>query len=93
MQFWIIIGILFLNNVSIARVPLNNHKGNGIVYREILDDKSYLKSLRQEDISFLFHEAGQIRRYGNSGLKMNFKNSIQMRIIGQNFIHFRITLR
>lgn len=73
MQFWIIIGILFLHNVSIARVPLNNHKGNGIVYREILDDKSYLKSLRQEDISFLFHEAGQIRRYGNSGLKMNFK--------------------
>ena len=40
-------------------MPSNNHKGDGIVYREVLDDNSYLKTLREENVSFLFHEAGE----------------------------------
>ena len=73
MRFWIIIGIFFLDIILSARVPSNNHKGDGIVYREVLDDNSYLKTLREENVSFLFHEAGEISSGKNGELKIALK--------------------
>ena len=73
MRFWIIIGILYISITSHARVPLNIHKGDGIVYRELADDKTYLKRLRQEDVSYLYHRTGQIRKTATGELKATFR--------------------
>ena len=73
MRFWIIIGISYINIILHARAPLNVHKGDGIVYRELLEDTSYLKSLKKENVSYLFHKAGQIRNSPNGELRMSFR--------------------
>tara|TARA_Y100000589_G_scaffold73713_1_gene66867 strand:+ start:172 stop:1518 length:1347 start_codon:yes stop_codon:yes gene_type:complete len=43
------------------------------VYRELADDKTYLKRLRQEDVSYLYHRTGQIRKTATGELKATFR--------------------
>lgn len=67
MRIWIILFWICLYQIeSVPSIPKNIHKGNGIYYRQLEGDSAYLKLLRTQDTTLLFHKSGEVK-IGQSG--------------------------
>lgn len=70
MRIWIVIfWISLVTTFAKPYMPLNYQKGDGIFYEPSVDNDSYLKLMKNQNMNFLFHQCGEIRYDFKDGLK------------------------